>query len=821
MIASASRPEQHDNTRYLKVAKGAVFDDRENEKSPLCHPQTRERLLAEIAQWAEDPEGKCIFWLRGAAGTGKSTISRTIAKSFSDKGKLAASFFFNRTIDDCRKADLFVTTIANQLIRNVHRAQNIQELEELIRNVIQNDTDLPSKGLKMQFQKLILGPLKELGLVGSSTTTLVLAIDALDECDNEAYTGAGPYFERTRMIVGLLSELASVTGIRLVSGLDECDHKDVIVRFRKIVGSIILLADPLPVRFLSRLLDDTEDEVFLHLKNLHSVLSVPDDPKSDEPVKVFHLSFPEYLLDRSQKMNRFFIDEQQTHTDLLDCCLRVMKNKKQHCLKNDICHLEDPGVLKKEVALEKIREYIPQYLEYACVYWVYHLEKTHYLIKETEVYDFLSQFFVHWLEAMSWLGRIEQSVSDVRKLRAIFHSSVSKIGPFLEDAARFVAEHKYTIDRAPCQVYVSGLLFSPRNSIVKRKFQSEIPDWVLRAPEIGTAWDITQRSLHTYRSDVIGMCYSDDGVYLAIATENKVNIWNVESDTLYAAKDNFTSKVSVIASRSANNIAVALRSGSVVFWDWKNDQQFMESLSESGVAYISSSANGDLVCGFCDGGVYLWKQNLGIVHRWKTCWRPSYSDWDEQRQMGLPVTGISYSIDGRMNDQMNDEADDEMGHEMDDEVDDEMYDETDNEMEDEVDDETYDETDNEVEDEVDDDMDEKLDDAVISEGDDGDNKQNNERTRDNCVFVFSAHDGACSMHSEPIKNWGIEHAKFFSVGFMDAASVVVEPRDWLRLKHMSEQYDTPEAAANGVSCDVHPAASVHWIQQVYENGMAN
>lgn len=756
------------------MAKGAGFDDKENEKGPLCHPQTRTRLLAEITQWVDDPEGKCIFWLRGAAGTGKSTISRTVAKSLANKGKLAASFFFNRTIDDCSKADLFVTTIANQLIRNVHGAQNIQGLGELIRNVIHNNPDLPSKALKTQFEELILGPLKDLQSDGSLTTALVITIDALDECDNEDYNGAGPYLERPRMIVGLLGKLASVTGIRvrvfitsrpelpiqlgfkhdvpesfhqdvalheippseiehdiraylehelkrmqslydisppwpdsdtttllvnrcsplfiyaaticrfmdnrrlhpktqlkkilhsrynsankmemtygtvleqLVHGLDECDCQDLIIQFRKIVGGIILLADPLPLSSISRLLDEPEDEVFHHLKNLHSVLSVPDDPESDQPVQMFHLSFPEYLLDRNGERGRFFIEEQQKHTDLLDCCLRVMSNRNKYCLKNDICHLEDPGVLRDEVAAEKVRKSIPQHLKYACMYWVHHLEKTDCLTNESKVYDFLSQLFVHWLEAMSWLGRIEQSVNDIRKLQAIFHSPGSKVALFMEDAGRFVVEHKYTIDRAPCQVYVSALLFSPRNSLVRQNFQSEIPKWVLRAPDIATNWNVARKSLHNYRSYVKGMCYSDDGVYLAVATENEVTIWNIVSETVCAAKDDFTSGVSCIVFRSANDVAVGLASGAVAFWDWTHGQQSIETLSDSWVAYMASSENGDMVCGFSDGAVCLWKQNLGVLHRWKTCWRPEIRDWRKQRfEWDQPVPGISYSVDGR------------------------------------------------------------------------------------------------------------------------------------------------------------------------------
>jgi hypothetical protein len=35
-------------------------------------------LLQQIITWSENPNGACIFWLNGMAGTGKSTIARTL-----------------------------------------------------------------------------------------------------------------------------------------------------------------------------------------------------------------------------------------------------------------------------------------------------------------------------------------------------------------------------------------------------------------------------------------------------------------------------------------------------------------------------------------------------------------------------------------------------------------------------------------------------------------------------------------------------------------------------------------------------------------------
>ncbi len=80
----------------IPSAPGAAFDSFTDELNARCHPDTRVGLLHQIREWAKDRQGKCIFWLNGMAGTGKSTISRTVAHSFANDGQLGASFFFKR-----------------------------------------------------------------------------------------------------------------------------------------------------------------------------------------------------------------------------------------------------------------------------------------------------------------------------------------------------------------------------------------------------------------------------------------------------------------------------------------------------------------------------------------------------------------------------------------------------------------------------------------------------------------------------------------------------------------------------------------------------
>lgn len=99
----------------LPIAEGAAFDSHAEEHGPICLANTRVELLDDISKWVEDPAAKAVFWLNGMAGTGKSTISRTVASLLSNKDRLAASFFFKTGETDRGGLSKFFTTIAHEL----------------------------------------------------------------------------------------------------------------------------------------------------------------------------------------------------------------------------------------------------------------------------------------------------------------------------------------------------------------------------------------------------------------------------------------------------------------------------------------------------------------------------------------------------------------------------------------------------------------------------------------------------------------------------------------------------------------------------------
>jgi hypothetical protein len=151
-------------------------------------------------EWAMSPSPKSIFWLKGMAGTGKSTISRTVARSLKDTDHLGGSFFFKRGEGDRGNAKKFFPTLTRQLMLS------ISELRSSVHKTLHDDPDIASKSLREQFDKLLLQPLLNLDHFGRQPQTAVIVIDALDECEHD---------QDVRNIIRLLPLLQKAKAVRL------------------------------------------------------------------------------------------------------------------------------------------------------------------------------------------------------------------------------------------------------------------------------------------------------------------------------------------------------------------------------------------------------------------------------------------------------------------------------------------------------------------------------------------------------------------------------------------------------------------------------
>ena len=98
----------------LKIAEEAHYNANTGEEYQECLQGTRTELLQDITNWATDPNKKAVFWLQGMAGTGKSTVSRTVARWLDKEGLLGGSFFFKKGGTDREDAKRLFTTLRNK-----------------------------------------------------------------------------------------------------------------------------------------------------------------------------------------------------------------------------------------------------------------------------------------------------------------------------------------------------------------------------------------------------------------------------------------------------------------------------------------------------------------------------------------------------------------------------------------------------------------------------------------------------------------------------------------------------------------------------------
>ncbi|UKZ94899.1 uncharacterized protein TrAFT101_009754 [Trichoderma asperellum] len=77
------------------------------------------------------------------AGTGKSTISRTLAQVRNKSGDLGATFFFKRGVTDRANLKKFVSTLARQLARNVPGLDiHVKAAIDVDSTIVEEDTSL-------------------------------------------------------------------------------------------------------------------------------------------------------------------------------------------------------------------------------------------------------------------------------------------------------------------------------------------------------------------------------------------------------------------------------------------------------------------------------------------------------------------------------------------------------------------------------------------------------------------------------------------------------------------------------------------------------
>ncbi|KAJ0417656.1 hypothetical protein BJY00DRAFT_315767 [Aspergillus carlsbadensis] len=687
----------------LPIAKHAAFDSAEDQHKARCLQGTQLKTLAQIQRWMESPDGETIYWLKGMAGTGKSTISRTVAASCHDQTPLfsgatrksdgntclGASFFFDRTKPERNNANALVSTICRQI------ATTIPQIRDDVCDAILNHHSIGTSSLNSQWECLVLGPLQALDRCSLVPLTLITVIDALDECGGEAdllaflqliaqpsslssiclkffitsrperamRTGVGAipgasFFEQellkvpsagtmpsgemddiTRYLEHELVKVAprqaivtwpgqarigklatrsdglfiyAATACRFLRGakghedrldlrlrmiLDNEVAKDspqeeldaiytailqfsvtgnaldeekemICQQFRLVVGSIVVLFEPLTTPALGCLLGQSGSTVDETLEELYSVL---DSGRGVLPIRLLHLSFRDFLVTPARCTDKgFLVLEKQAHAALFRYCLDLLKG-----LKKNICRFPSYKVLAEEVEPSKLVVYLPAGTQYACRYWADHLQQAGMEIRdEDETHAFVKRYLLYWFEALSLMRKFDDGISVILRLSTYLSSmpNASALGALLQDTKRFIRKFKPVIETAPLQVYTTALIYSPKESLIRQQFHSEIPRWIRRMPEVPAQWDFLVQTLSDSRTSR-DLALSADGKLVGSSTGR---VWDTQTGGLLRVFDPLFKGYRVAFSLDAQAFMSISVEGHVKVWDMTSGLLFHE-----------------------------------------------------------------------------------------------------------------------------------------------------------------------------------------------------------------------------------------------------
>ncbi|KIL64087.1 hypothetical protein M378DRAFT_78803, partial [Amanita muscaria Koide BX008] len=286
----------------------------------------------------------------------------------------------------------------------------------------------------------------------------------------------------------------------------------------------------------------------------------------------------------------------------------------QQHLRFNICKLESSYICNSEIADlgERIKGCIKPYLAYSCQFWTDHIRLMPFEADIAEEIKgiLLNEKMLFWLEVLALL----KLMSKVPSMLGIVASWLQddEVSAAARDGIRFARMIGGVISESTPHLYLSGLPFLPKNSILSRYLKAKFP----KIPRIvfggGIDWPSLQISIRGHTGHVNSVAFSPDGKRIASgSSDNTIYIWDAETGLQVGDPlKGHTDKVrSVAFSPNGKRIASGASDKTIHIWDAETGLQVGNPLKghTGSVRSVAFSPDGQrIVSGSSDKTIQIW-----------------------------------------------------------------------------------------------------------------------------------------------------------------------------------------------------------------------
>jgi WD40 repeat protein len=245
------------------------------------------------------------------------------------------------------------------------------------------------------------------------------------------------------------------------------------------------------------------------------------------------------------------------------------------------------------------------------------------------MHQFLREHALHWMEAMSWMGKISEAIEAMITLESIAEVKVNvgnlqisrgeecKISQdLIQECKRFLMYARSGVEQAPLQVYVSAALFTPSSTLLREIGEkTTLVSYVKRSPPMPEHWSALLLTLDGHSLSVNAVQFSPDGSKLASASaDDKVMVWDSSTGAHLHTLEGHSSLVKDVQfSPGGSKLASASYDGKVMVWDTSTPAHMhtLEGHSDRVNAVQFSPDGSKLASASADNNVMVWNSSTG------------------------------------------------------------------------------------------------------------------------------------------------------------------------------------------------------------------